>query len=184
MKGVPSCSSQEEIIGNGLRINEEIRSSQVRLISEDGTQLGVFPLQEALRHARDKNLDLVEVAPQASPPVCKVMDYGKYLYQVKKKLKESRKKQHVIHIKEVVFRPQIDDHDFEVKKKRTLKFLGEGNRVKITVRFRGRELRRQELGHKVIDRVVEEVKEFANVDGKPTASERNISLYLVPKKRD
>lgn len=165
-------------------MNTEIRSDRVRLIADDGTQLGILTLQDALRHASQKDLDLVEVAPGATPPVCKLMDYGKHLYQAKKKLKEARKKQHVIHVKEVVFRPQIDDHDFDVKKNRTIKFLGEGNRVKITIRFRGREMRRQELGQKVIDRLLKEVEEHGIAEGAPVMAERNITVVLAPRKKD
>ncbi|HPR64778.1 MAG TPA: translation initiation factor IF-3 [Thermoanaerobaculia bacterium] len=165
-------------------MNNEIRSSQVRLISDSGEQLGILSLQEALKHARSKELDLVEVAPEAVPPVCKLMDFGKHLYQIKKRIKESKKKQHVIHVKEVVFRPQIDDHDFNVKKKRTIKFLEEGNRVKITIRFRGREMRRQELGQKVIDRLLSEVADYGVVEGDPVFSERNINVVLTPKRKD
>ena len=117
------CLSREGKISKDLRVNTEIRSSQVRLISDGGEQLGILSLQEALRHATEKGLDLVEVAPQAVPPVCKLMDYGKHLYRIKKRLKESRKKQHVIKVKEVVFRQNIYEHDFSVKKERTNKFL-------------------------------------------------------------
>lgn len=155
----------------------------MRLVADDGTQIGVISLQEALMHARNKGMDLVEVAPQAKPPVCKLMDYGKYLYQQKKKQKESRKRQHTIQVKEVVLRPAIDDHDFEVKRKQATKFIGEGNRVKVTVRFRGRELRRKDMGTEVIMRMKDALSEIAQMDGDIIESERHMVATFMPKRK-
>lgn len=147
----------------------------------DGEQLGIVPIEDALKEAEDQNLDLVEVAPKAKPPVCKVLDYGKFRYNQQKRLRESKKKQHVIANKEVRMRPSIGDHDLETKINHAIKFLQEGSRLKITVRFRGRELSRQDLGTTLLDRVVEMLADYAEIDKSPIVEGRNMIVYLVPK---
>jgi translation initiation factor IF-3 len=166
-----------------LRINEEIRVREVRLIEGDGTQR-VVPIQEALMLAREANTDLVEVAPQASPPVCKLMDYGKYKFDQEKKDKESKKKQKLIKIKEVRMQPKIEKHDLDFKTKHISEFLSEGNKVKVTVRFRGRELAHTELGKVVLDKLLELLNESETgyiLDKPPQMEGRFMSMVLTPK---
>jgi translation initiation factor IF-3 len=139
----------------------------VRLVEADGSQGGIVPVEEALRKAQELGLDLVEVAPTAKPPVCRIMDFGKFLYQQKKKAHESKKKQKVIHIKEVKFRPNIDEHDYDFKLKNLLRFLEEGDKVKATVQFRGREMARTDLGHKLLKRVASDVGERGVLESSP-----------------
>jgi len=141
-----------------------IQVKEVRLIGEDGKQLGILPTDEALRIARNANLDLVEVAPTARPPVCKIMDYGKYMYELSRKAKLARKKQHTIHVKEMRFSPKISEHDFGYKIKQVKKFLEKGNHVKITMFFRGRQKTHLELGEAIIERILDETKELATVE--------------------
>jgi len=143
--------------------------------------LGIVPIEDALKEAEDQNLDLVEVAPQANPPVCKILDYGKFRYNQQKRLRESKKKQHVIANKEMRMRPGIGDHDLNTKINQAIKFLQEGSRLKITVRFRGRELSRQDLGTTLLDRVVEMLADYAEIDKSPMVEGRNMIVYLVPK---
>jgi len=150
-------------------------------VGGDGEQLGIVPIEDALKEAEDQNLDLVEVAPKANPPVCKILDYGKFRYNQQKRLRESKKKQHVIANKEVRMRPGIGDHDLETKINHAIKFLQEGSRLKITVRFRGRELSRQDLGTTLLDRVVEMLADYAEIDKSPIVEGRNMIVYLVPK---
>ncbi|HEY0900730.1 MAG TPA: translation initiation factor IF-3 [Micavibrio sp.] len=152
---------QEE---GGLNINEQIRARQVRLIAEDGEQLGVVSIQDAMTRAEEAGLDLVEISPTAEPPVCKILDYGKYKYEQQKKAAEARKKQKVIEVKELKFRPNIDDHDYNVKIKAARRFLEDGDKVKITLRFRGREMAHLDLGMKVMARVREELADLAKVE--------------------
>lgn len=152
---------QEE---GGLNINEQIRARQVRLIAEDGEQVGVVSIQDALARADEAGLDLVEISPNAEPPVCKILDYGKYKYEQQKKAAEARKKQKVIEVKELKFRPNIDDHDYQVKIKAARRFLEDGDKVKITLRFRGREMAHLDLGMKVMARVREELADLAKVE--------------------
>ncbi len=163
------------------RVNDQITTPQVRLVGEKGSQLGIVPLEEALKTAEDKGLDLVEVAPQADPPVCKLLDFGKYRYDQQKRLKESKKKQHVIANKEVRMRPSIGDHDLETKMNQAIKFLQEGSRLKISVRFRGRELSRLDLGTTLLDRVLEILADYAEIDKSPMVEGRSMIVYLVPK---
>ncbi|MEE9464141.1 MAG: translation initiation factor IF-3 [Candidatus Neomarinimicrobiota bacterium] len=163
------------------RINDQITAPRVRLVGGDGEQLGIVPIEDALKKAEDQNLDLVEVAPKANPPVCKILDYGKFRYNQQKRLRESKKKQHVIANKEVRMRPGIGDHDLETKINHAIKFLQEGSRLKITVRFRGRELSRQDLGTTLLDRVVEMLADYAEIDKSPMVEGRNMIVYLVPK---
>ena len=147
----------------------------------DGNQLGIVSIEEALAAAEDESLDLVEVAPLADPPVCKILDFGKYRYDQQKRQREQKKKQHVIANKEVRMRPGIGDHDLETKINHAIKFLQEGSRLKISIRFRGREMTRQDLGTALLDRVVERLSEYAEVDKSPIVEGRSMIIYLVPK---
>lgn len=153
----------------------------VRLISADGEQLGIVPIDEAMRHANDAGMDLVEVSPNSDPPVCRVMDYGKYKYQQAKKNQEAKKKQSQTQIKEIKFRPKIEDHDFGFKMKKIFGFLEERNRVKVTVRFRGREIAYTELGFKLLYRVIEAIGDAGQVDRKPMREGRTLNMYIAPK---
>ncbi|HOH30575.1 MAG TPA: translation initiation factor IF-3, partial [Candidatus Hydrogenedentes bacterium] len=138
-----------------VRINEQIRARQVRVIGDDGEQLGIMTPRDALREAENRGFDLVEVAPKATPPVCRIMDYGKYRYEQKKRARESRKHQHTVSVKEIKYRPKIDKHDFDFKTNHVREFLAEGNKVRVTIMFRGRELAHQEFGREIIQRVIE-----------------------------
>jgi translation initiation factor IF-3 len=151
------------------------------LIGEDGAQVGIVPIQEALARADAAELDLVEVAPNADPPVCRIMDYGKYMYELSKKEKTSRKKQTVIHVKEIRFRPKIEEHDFEFKTKHARKFLESGDKVKVTLTFRGREMVHQEFGHAVLNRMIEALSDVAKVERPSQMEGRNLVVYLVKK---
>ncbi len=164
-----------------MRINEEIRTKEVRLISAEGEQLGIFPVKEALRMALDKELDLVEIAPNAKPPVCRIMDFGKYKYEQSKREKEARKKQKVISVKEVKIRPNIEDHDLLVKTKNAVKFLKEGDKVKVTLMFRGREMAHAELGKQLLTKVAETTKDVATIERQPKVEGRNMIMILAPK---
>lgn len=163
------------------RINEEITAPQVRLVGSKGDQVGVVSLEEALAHAEKEDLDLVEVAPQGKPPVAKVMDFGKFRYDQQKRLKESRKKQHVIAVKEVRMRPSIGDHDLETKITSAKKFLEDGSRLKVSLRFRGREMARPELGRQLMDRIIEMLDDYAVVEKNPVIEGRMMTMHLVPK---
>ncbi|MBU5265614.1 translation initiation factor IF-3 [Virgibacillus proomii] len=163
-----------------MNVNEKIRAREVRLIDANGDQLGVKSRHEALEIAQKRNLDLVLVAPNAKPPVCRIMDYGKYRFEQQKKEKEARKKQKVINVKEVRFTPGIGDHDFETKLKNARKFLQKGDKVKAAVRFRGRAITHKELGREVLDRFAEEVKDIATVETKPKMEGRNMFMMLAP----
>ncbi|MDI9480303.1 MAG: translation initiation factor IF-3 [Syntrophomonadaceae bacterium] len=163
------------------RVNEEIRTREVRLVSEDGEQLGIVPINQALEIAINKGLDLVEVAPSAKPPVCRLMDYGKFKFEQSKREKEARKKQKVISIKEVKLRPNIDEHDFQVKARNARKFLGAGDKVKVTIMFRGREITHPELGEKLSLRMVEELSDISAVEKPPKVEGRNMVTILIPK---
>jgi len=162
------------------RINEQIRVPEVRLIGEAGEQLGVKPLAEALRLARDLALDLVEVAPNAAPPVCRIMDYGKYKYQAAVKAKEARKRQSHIVIKEMKMRPKIDKHDYATKSRHVERFLREGSKVKATIMFRGREMAHAELGRRILDRLAVDMAEVAFVESAPNQDGRNMVMVLAP----
>ena len=157
-----------------------VRAPFVRLIDGEGNQVGIVPNEEAQRIATEAALDLVEVAPSADPPVCRVMDYGKFKYQQAKKLQEAKKKQVQTQVKEIKFRPKIEDHDFNFKLKKVLKFLGERNRVKVTVQFRGREIAYSNLGRDLLKRVVEEVGEEGTVVGTPKLEGRFMTMVLAP----
>ena len=164
-----------------LRINEEIRAREVRLLSPDNEQLGIVQLREAFRLAAEAQLDLVEVAPLAKPPVCRIMDYGKYKYEQQKRDKDARKKQKVVTIKEVKVRPNIEDHDFYVKLKNAQRFLEDGDKVKATVMFRGRELSHPELGRQVLVRMAAELKDIANVERDAKLEGKNMIMILAAK---
>jgi translation initiation factor IF-3 len=155
----------------------------VRLTGPDGQQIGVVPLQEALRMAGELDVDLVEIAPMANPPVCKVMDYGKYRYEQEQKAKEARKRQTTISIKEIKLRPKIDDHDFATKKGHVERFLTKGDKVKLTIMFRGRELVHPHLGERLLRRMAEELQELGDVESQPNLDGRNMVMMLAPKKR-
>ncbi|PKM87436.1 MAG: translation initiation factor IF-3 [Firmicutes bacterium HGW-Firmicutes-12] len=166
---------------NDLRVNEEIRTKEVRLVSETGEQLGIMHPKDALNLALTKGLDLVEVAPSAKPPVCKIMDIGKYKYEQSKREREARKKQRIISVKEVKLRPNIEDHDFETKAKNAIRFLEDGDKVKVTIMFRGRELSHPELGRQLLVRVAELVQEMATVEKNPKLEGKNMTMILSPK---
>lgn len=160
-----------------------IRAAEVRLIGADGSQIGVVPLQQAQEFAREKDLDLVEISPTANPPVCKIMDYGKYIFQQKKKQGEAKKKQKVIVVKEVQFRPRIDEHDFEFKKNNIIRFLQHGDKVKAAIRFRGREMTHMELGRAVLDRLLTEIKEFGAAENPhPDVQGNRMTMVISPNK--
>ncbi|MRG87660.1 translation initiation factor IF-3 [Salinibacillus xinjiangensis] len=161
-------------------VNERIRAREVRLIGADGEQIGVKSKQEALKIAEQANLDLVMVAPNAKPPVCRIMDYGKYRFEQQKKEKEKRKKQKIINVKEVRLSPAIEEHDFNTKLRNARKFLSKGDKVKASVRFRGRAITHKELGQKVLDRMAEECKDIATVETKPKMEGRNMFMMLAP----
>ena len=164
-----------------LRINEGIRVREVRLIDADGNQKGIVPTFEALQMAREGGLDLVEVAPQAQPPVCKLLDYGKYKFELEKKSRESKKHQKQIRIKEIRMQPKIDGHDLEFKTRHVREFLDEGNKVKVTVRFRGRELAHTELGRDVLDKILEMLGDAFIVEKPAQMEGRTMSILLNPK---
>ena len=164
-----------------LQINEEIRDKEVRLIDENGNQQGVVHSDVALRMAEEAGLDLVKIAPQATPPVCKIMDYGKYKFEQTKREKEARKNQHIVEIKEVRMSPSIDVNDFNVKLRNAQKFLAEGNRVKVTVRFRGREMAHTDIGKGLLLKFAEQCAEVAALDKEPKLDGRHMSIFLSPK---
>lgn len=171
-----SISAQEH------QINEEIRDKEVRLIGDDGAQLGVVPINEALEAAASKGLDLVMIAPKAEPPVCKIMDYGKFRFEQAKKDKEARKNQKIVEIKEIRLSAKIDVHDFEVKAKNAQKFLKNGDKVKVSVRFRGREMAHTSIGFTILQRFAEACTEFGNVEKEPKLEGRQMLMFLAPIK--
>jgi translation initiation factor IF-3 len=169
------------IISKGLRINEEIRAREVRLIDDKGNQVGIVPLREALTVAAERHLDLVEVAPNSTPPVCRIMDYGRFCYEQSKKEKEARKRQKTTDVKEVRMTPSIDEHDFQVKVRSVQKFLADGDKVKITVRFRGREIVHVNIGKQRLLAIAETVKDQAIVEREPRVEGKNMIMILSPK---
>ena len=166
-----------------LRINNRIRINEVRLIDEKGDQLGVVPIVEAMKRANEVGLDLVEVSPNAKPPVCKLLDYGKYKFEMEKKGKESKKKQKAVRLKEIRMQPKIDIHDLKFKTKHIKEFLEGGNKVKVTIRFRGRELAHTELGKVVLDRVLDLLEDSYNLDRPAKMEGRFMSMFLSPKSK-
>jgi translation initiation factor IF-3 len=168
-------------ISKGIRVNDRIRIKEVRVISQDGTQLGIMPIEQALQTAYSQNLDLVVVAPAARPPVCRIMDYGKYRYEQSKKAREARKKQTIIELKEIKLRPKTEEHDFQFKARHAERFLKEGNKAKVTMMFRGREMIRMDRGKALLNRFVEVLKDVAVVEQAPKIEGRNMTLILAPK---
>lgn len=166
---------------SGPRINDAIRAREVRLIDENGQNVGVVSKLDALARAEEAGLDLVEVSPDAEPPVCKILDYGKYKYEEQKKKSEARKKQKTIEVKEIKLRPGIDDHDYAVKMRAMRNFIEEGDKVKITMRFRGRELAHQDLGMNVLMRVKNDLDEIAKVEQFPKMEGRQMTMVMSPK---
>ena len=164
-----------------LQINEQIRDKELRVIDSDGTQLGIMSLRQAMEIAEKKNLDLVKIAPQANPPVCKIIDYGKFRFEQAKREKEARKNQRVVEIKEVRLSLNIDTHDVETKKNHALRFISEGNKVKASIRFRGREMGHPELGLEIMRRFADAMSEVANVEKPAKLEGRTMLMFLAPK---
>ncbi|NHN32936.1 translation initiation factor IF-3 [Paenibacillus agricola] len=164
-------------------INDEIRVKEVRLIGGDGEQLGIKPIREALQIALDANLDLVNVAPTAKPPVCRIMDYGKFRYETQKKEKEARKNQKIVELKEIRLSATIDEHDFQTKQRNVVKFLNEGDKVKLSVRFRGREIAHASIGQKVLERMAADVEEISVIERRAKLEGRSMILILAPKQQ-
>jgi translation initiation factor IF-3 len=166
---------------DGPRINEEIRAREIHLIDKDGSNRGNVTVQDALVLAQEAGLDLVEISPNATPPVCKLLDFGKYKYQEQKKAAEARKKQKVVEVKEIKFRPMIDDHDYDVKMRSMKRFFEEGDKVKVTLRFRGREMAHQELGVKLLDRVKDDTTKIAKIEMDARFEGRQMVMVLAPR---
>lgn len=174
-------SGGELLISKDWRINEDIRVKEVRLVSEDGEQLGIVPIRDAMAIAIEKGLDLVEVAPSAKPPVCRLMDFGKFKFEQSKREKEARKKQKIISVKEVKLRPNIEDHDFEVKAKNARRFLSAGDKVKVTIMFRGREITHPDLGEKLSVKLAEQLSDISAVEKTPKVEGKNMVMILTPR---
>ncbi len=166
---------------NEPRVNRQISSASIRLVDQNGNMVGVVTAAEGLRMAEQAGLDLVEISPNASPPVCKILDYGKYRYEAQKKAHEARRKQKVIQIKEIKLRPTIDKHDLDIKVRNVTKFLEDGDKVRITLRFRGREMDHQELGMQVLTRVQDALKDVAKVEQPPKPEGKQIVMMVGPK---
>lgn len=163
-----------------MRINNRIRISPIRLIGPDGEQIGIVPTAEALEKAREAGLDLVEVSPNSRPPVCRILDYGKFKYELAKKDKMAKKKQHAFQLKEMRYRPKIDEHDFQFKTKHVKEFIESGSKVRVYVMFRGREMAHTEFGRVVLDRVIEELQDISVVEANPKQEGRNMTMVLAP----
>jgi translation initiation factor IF-3 len=153
----------------------------VRVVTGEGEQLGILPISEALRIAQERELDLVEVAPEAAPPVCRIMDFGKFKYQQSRRAKDARKKQTIIQVKEVKMGPKTDEHDFQFKARHVRRFLEDGNKAKVTIRFRGREMAHTELGRKLLDRMSQDMTDLATIESFPKLEGRNLVMVLTPK---
>jgi translation initiation factor IF-3 len=164
----------------GPRVNEKIRASSIRLIDHEGDNKGVVDPHDAVQMARDVGLDLVEISPNADPPVCKIMDFGKFKYEQQKKANEAKKKQKVIEVKEVKFRPNIDTHDYDVKMRNVFRFLEDGDKVKVTLRFRGREMAHQEIGRELLHRIAGDVEELGKVEAMPKLEGRQMIMVVSP----
>ena len=171
------------IISRELRVNQRIRIKEVRLIGPDGEQMGTVLTSDALQKAKEVGLDLVEVASQTSPPVCRIMDYSKYKYDQEKKEKESRKHQKIVHLKEIKIKPNIEEHDYQVKLHHLKRFLTRGDKAKLTMTFRGREMSHMDIGRKVLDRMVSDLNEAGEIEKGPTRDGRNIIVYFIPRTR-
>jgi translation initiation factor IF-3 len=174
--------AEDRIDKRFIRTNDRIRAREIRVIGDEGEQIGVMPPFEALKLARSKNLDLVEISPTAQPPVCRIMDYGKYLYQQEKKEREAKKHQKTITVKEVKFRINVDDHDYETKKNHVLRFLDGGDKVKATIFFRGREMTRTGLGRQILERLIKDVESQSIVEFRPRQEGNTLHAILAPKK--
>jgi translation initiation factor IF-3 len=166
---------------DGPRVNEEIRVREVQLIDHEGNNRGIVPTFQAIAQAREAGLDLVEISPNTSPPVTKILDYGKFKYQAQKKAAEARKKQKTVEVKEIKLRPGIDTHDYQVKMRSMRRFFEEGDKVKVTLRFRGREMAHQDLGYKLLQRIREDVATLAKVEAEPMSEGRQIVMILAPR---
>src|SRR5215216_1854562 len=177
----PMKSTQQPVQRDGPRVNEEIRVREVQLIDASGGNRGVVDIQSAIALAQEAGLDLVEIAPNSTPPVAKILDVGKYKYQAQKKAAEARKKQKIVEIKEIKIRPMIDDHDYDVKMRSMKRFFEEGDKVKVTLRFRGREMAHQELGAKLLDRVKTEFATTAKVEMEPRLEGRQMVMVMAPR---
>ena len=164
------------------RINNQITATTVRLIGVDGKQIGVVPLKEALRRAEEEDLDLVEISPNIDPPVCRILDFSKYYFQKEKKAKEAKKRQHEVEIKEIKFGPNTEVHDYNFKKNNAVKFLKQHNKVKFTVRFRGRQMAHKELGYNVLEKIKTDLAHIAEVDSEPVSERNLLSMIMSPKK--
>ncbi|PKH41974.1 translation initiation factor IF-3 [Nocardioides alpinus] len=182
-KGFPPTRTTGGPISTELRINERIRVPEVRLVGPNGETVGIVPTDQALKLAQEADLDLVEIAPQGRPPVCKLMDYGKFKYENAQKAREARRNQTNVIIKEMKLRPKIDQHDYETKKGHVVRFLGAGDKVKITIMFRGREQHRPELGFRLLQRLAEDVEELGFVESSPKQDGRNMIMVLGPHKK-
>ena len=165
-----------------IRTNERIRAREIRVIDAEGQQLGIMPPFEALKKAREQNLDLVEISPTAQPPVCRIMDYGKFLYEQEKKERAAKKHQKVITVKEVKFRINVDEHDYEFKKNHVLRFLDDGDKVKATIFFRGREMTHTNLGRQILDRLIKDIGDKGIVEFRPRMEGNTLHAILAPKK--
>ncbi|MEN6444731.1 MAG: translation initiation factor IF-3 [Candidatus Cloacimonas sp.] len=164
------------------RINTQITADKVRLIDPNGKQIGIVSLKEALRRADDLELDLVEISPNAEPPVCRILDFSKYYFEKEKKAREARKRQHEVEVKEIKFGPNTEEHDYNFKKNNAIKFLKQHNKVKFTVRFRGRQMAHKELGYKVLDKLKEDLAQLVDIDGEPVSDRNLLSIVVTPKK--
>ncbi|MBP9037706.1 MAG: translation initiation factor IF-3 [Candidatus Cloacimonetes bacterium] len=164
------------------RINNQITADKVRLIGPDGKQIGIVSLKEALRKANDMELDLVEISPNAEPPVCRILDFSKYYFEKEKKAREARKRQHEVEVKEIKFGPNTEEHDYNFKKNNAIKFLKQHNKVKFTVRFRGRQMAHKELGYKVLDKLKEDLAHLIEIDSEPVSERNMLSIVVSPKK--
>lgn len=178
---IPRPPKKAQTSREGPRANEEISIEEVRLIDEEGDNVGVVTIKEALERAANAGLDLLEISPNAKPPVCKIMDLGKYKYEAQKRKAEAKKKQKVINIKEIKVRPNIEDHDFDVKLKAARKFLEKGDKVKCTLRFRGREMAHQSLGFEILNRLKSNLEDISKVEQKPKLEGRQMIMVLAPE---
>jgi len=168
-------------ISKELLINEEIRVREVRVVGPDGEQIGILPIKDALKLAEEKNFDLVNVAPQAKPPVCRIMDYGKFRYEQSKKEKEARKNQKIINTKEIRLSPTIDENDFQTKLRNAYKFINAGDKVKFSIRFKGRQIAHQSIGEKILDRIAKEIETISVIESKPKLEGRSMIMIVSPK---
>lgn len=176
----PELNGGSAIKDQRIRVNDQIRISPIRLIDADGEQVGIVSLDEARERATESGLDLVEVAPEARPPVCRLMDYGKYRYEEARRAREAKKKQHTMHVKEVKYRPGIEEHDYEFKTRHVRRFLSDGDKVKVTMMFRGRQLSHPELGLVVLERILSDVEDVGKIESQPAREGRTMIMVLAP----